>query len=179
MKQLVKMSNEKLLPIILKSETLSRLLDNTLVEHEESYILDDRLPCFERGAINYELGVCNPGNYMSVRDEDKTTEGVAESVRCFGGSERLEKLLNQTRKLYNTNLYSYYVGKLLEAYYEDEIKPTYDFLEDMGSAIYNKDEQTLKDIDIDQYLDWMRDSGMLEGYFVGKDGGLYETRKVS
>lgn len=169
MKYLKDMGRKEALSVILSKQTLSDLLKNRIISGEIDFFMDDKLRCFEHGSTDYEIGIFNL-NYMYVKDDWKFLEGVKKSVKSYGGSEKLEKLLAQCEKLYGTNLFSYMVNNLCDLYFNEEIKPIVDYVEKCDMAIYNKDVDCEL---LDDYLDIMiEDYG--EDYYI-EDGEVFKV----
>lgn len=163
--------NEALAVILSRSET-SDILERMIHENEMDYI-NEKLGCFERGAIDYQIGTycyC----YMSVKNDWLFLDGVRDSVKAFGGSKRLEGCLHQCEKLAGSNLFCYMVGRLCDIFFEDEIRPLVTFIEDCGSAIYNKEDDSPL---LTDYTDlFLENYG--EDYYTDDEGEVFHVARL-
>lgn len=165
------MEDKEALAVVLKNETLSRKFSDFIYESEiEFRIFDEVLSCFERGTINYEIGIYNH-NYLRVNDESGFLDGIGEFIKCYGGSDKVRHLYNACQKLRYNNLFSHMVGRLCEAFFEDEIEGQIGYVEDLNQAIYEKDE------DSEDLLGWMPEFLDIKGdeFFLDEDGCIYKA----
>lgn len=151
MKKLVSLSNKEILNYVMSSKELREKFDKYISDCEMSWI-GEKTDCFRGNAANWSLGVFSY-NYFEVNNCDKFVDGVEQSLSCFGGTEQLEKLLKQCKRLWGTNLYEYMVGKLCDMYYEQELKPIIDWLEKASMYIYDEEANN----DLLSYLDCFAD----------------------
>ena len=163
--------NEALAVILSRSET-SDILERMIHESEMNYI-NEKLSCFEYAAIDYQIGTycyC----YMSVKNDWLFLDGVRDSVKAFGGSKRLEACLHQCERLSGSNLFSYMVGRLCDIFFEDEIQPGITYVEDCGSAIYNKEDDSPLLLDAaDLFL-----SNYGEDYYTDDGGEVFHVARL-
>lgn len=177
MKRLNTLSEKKQLEVVFATEELRNKLDNWAYTCESDYV-DDKLNCFEHGAIDYELGVCAP-RWMKVKDTWDAFKGMKESVECFGGSERMQKSLKQAEKLYSTNLWEWMVAKCLEIYFEEEIETSYKWMEDISYAIYCEDSEKFMELGGDSIWDSFMANDFLSDYLYEKGTVYADYRAVS
>lgn len=175
MKYLNELTTEQAVELIVNNQTLADKFYQRIYESEFDLYLDDKLDCFENGCIEYEIGVYCPCHFRIKRDDwgchyDFLT-GVEKCIRCFCSSERVEKLARQCRKLIHSNLFMCKVQKLCEMFYEDEIKPIVEFVEECSMAIHSKDTT---DTNLYDYVDlFVENYG--EDYFVEEDGRVFKV----
>lgn len=122
---------------ILSSPKLSRRFDEYINDCEMDYI-DDKLSCFPSGCMDYCIGAYDR-NYIKVKDASDFLDGVQKCVKNFVCTERLDALIKQCYALKYKNSFAYMVGKLSRVFFEEEIKPTIDYIEECGYAIYCSD----------------------------------------
>ena len=142
MKKLLSFQDEYILKQVLNSDELRQKFDDCTINNAWSFI-DDKLRCFERGCIDYEISFCSY-NYFKVKNAIEFLIGVRKSIDCFGRTERLEKQCSLCEKLENSNLFNYHINKLCDMYYEEELKSVIDDANDLSYAIYEKDEKNEK-----------------------------------
>lgn len=169
MKKLVSLSDKEILNYVMSSDELRRKFDEYISEGEMNWI-GEKTDCFRGGAADWSLGVYSY-NYFEVKDCDKFVDGVEQSVSCFGGTEQIEKLIKQCKRLWGTNLYEYMVGKLCDMYYEQELKPIIDWLEKVSGYIYNKEANE----DLLDYIDCFADSYLDDIYLNNKNEMVRRT----
>lgn len=168
--------SKELLSVILSKKKLSEMLYNRIYSSEMDCSLDDKLRCFERGTIEYEIGVYNR-NYFRLTSEDYDTCddflcGVEKSISFYDGTDKLKRLAGQCRKLMQSNLFCSKVKQLCELYYDEEIAPIAKFVEDCSSDIYNKNSESTNLLD---YVDlFSEDYG--DAFYI-EDGEVYEVAK--
>lgn len=180
MQYLNELSVKDALKVILSKKELSEKFYGQIHQSEMEDYLNDKLSCFDRSCVDYEIGVYNP-NHFRIRDEyDQRNlfsflEGVEQSIRCFGSSEKLEKLTAQCRKLAYSNLFEHKVKGLCSLYYEEELEPIVDFVEKCSYDIYSKDEDSNNLLD---YVDFFVENYGDEYYM--EDGEVYHVaRRIS
>lgn len=163
MKALSKCDSRQILSVILASDRLREKFEDSIMDSEMDW-LSDKINCFPRGAIDYSFGLASPC-YFSIQDDWGCLEGIRESVRNFGSSERLEKLLEWSEKLYGSNLFSWSVKKVADLYFDEEFMRVIKYMEDVGYKIYCKDEDAPELIDYVEngYVDSVIDGVYLNG----------------
>lgn len=168
--------SKELLSVILSKKKLSEMLYNRISSSEIDFYLDDKLRCFKRGTIDYEIGVYNR-NYFRLTNDDYGTCydflcGVEDSIASFDGTDKLKRLAGQCRKLINSNLFCSKVKQLCELYYDEEIEPIVKFVEDCSYDIYCKNSESKNLLD---YADlFWEDYG--DAFYI-EDGEVYEVAK--
>lgn len=163
MKKLITLPDKEILSYVMSSKELRSKFEEYVSESEMNWI-GEKTDCFRGGAADWSLGAYSY-NYFDVKNYDKFVDGVSESIRCFGGTEQLEKRLNQCKHLWGTNLYEYMVGKLCEMYYEQELKPIIDWIEKVSMHIYNEEAND----DLLDYLDCFADCYLDDIYLNDKN----------
>lgn len=144
MENLSEISLEEFADIVLQTEDLRTQFSEYIQESEIEIYLGFKIACFERGILCYEYGTyCH--SYMQVRkrygyvdysDAVQALIGVQKSIKDYGSSPELEKMAEYCNKLDGTNLFIYYVEKLVEKYFKEEFIPTIDWVEDMDYKLY-------------------------------------------
>lgn len=144
MENLSKISLEEFAQIVLKNKDLKQRFEDYVYGCEIEDYLGDKTACFERGCLDYEYGTCCY-SYMQVRkrygyvdysDAVQALIGVQKSIKKFGSSPELEKMAEHCDKLNGTNLFIYYVEKLVEKYFKEEFVSILDWVEDMDYKLY-------------------------------------------
>lgn len=171
MKKLVSLSNKEILTYVLSSSELRDRFDKYIYEGEMDY-LSDKTSCFKGRAANWQLGTCCH-NYFEVKDCDEFVAGVAESIRCFGGTEKLTKLTKQCERLWGSNLYEHMVDKLCEMYYEQELKPIINWIEQVSMYIYNEEPHE----DLFDYVDYFAEC-CLDDIWINDKGEMIRRNLV-
>lgn len=174
MKYLNEMQSKEALAAILSTETLSEKLYNRIYSSEMDFFLDDKLRCFEGGCIDYSIGVYNP-NYFNVTEDGyyNFLEGVEKSIRSFDSSERVKAKAKKCRKLIYSNLFGHEVGELCRLYYDDELEPIVEFVENCSYDIHCKKADSTNLLD---YVDlFIEDFG--DKYYV-EDGRVYQVATI-
>ena len=171
MRRLSELSEKEILPIILNNQTLNRKFSEYIQESELDCYISEKLDCFSKG-VDYSIGYYSH-NYFAITDEWDFMEGISKSIRYYGGSTKLEKLYQQCKNLYGTNLYSYKLQQLCDLYFQEEIKSVLDYVEDLSYKIYCKDE----DADYSCYLEIFIDR--LDDYFIDEDGNIEHHRRIN
>lgn len=162
------LSGHDALVAILDSKKLSERFEDWIHTCEMDDYIGDKLREFTPRAAEWSVGTYSP-SYISVRDSRLFIDCVQNSISFYGGSNRLEKLAKQCDKLRDSNLFDYMVEKLCEVYFDDEIQPTIDYVEDCGYAIYCKDADDAKLADaLDCFL-----ANFGDDYYV-ENGQVYE-----
>lgn len=137
MRKINEFSTRDALHYILSSKVLSRRFDEYIYEGEMDYITD-KLSCFPSGSIDYCVGVYEPSS-IKVCNASDFLDGVLKCTGSFGCTEKLNALINQCYALKYKNLFAFMVNKLAKMFFDEEIKPTIDFLEQCSYAIHSKD----------------------------------------
>lgn len=175
MKYLNELTTQQVVGLIVNNKTLSEKFYQQIYTSEIDLYLDDKLDCFENGCVCYEIGVYNP-NYFRIKRDDwgchyDFLTGVEKCINYFGSSERVEKLARQCRKLMQSNLFMSKVDKLCEMFYDDELKPIVEFVEECSIALSSKDAT---DTNLYDYADlFVENFG--EDYFVEEDGRVFKV----
>lgn len=165
MKKLNTLEPKQILSVILDSETLREKFENNIIDSEMSW-LSDKIDCFERGAIDYCFGVaCHC--YFNVCDNLGCLNGISESIKNFGSSERLAKMLKWSEKLSGTNLFSYSVQKVADLYFSEEFLTPIHYLEEIGYKIYCKDKNSA---DLLEYVDNGYIDNIIDGVYINENG---------
>ena len=161
MKKFKDLSLEELTNIVNSSKKLRDELDNFIQEDEMNW-LRQKLNFVRSSLWKWSLGFFNNnGNFISVRNYEEFLDGVKDSKVAFGASERLEKLINHCEQLLGTNLFEYYAKKLAEVFFEDELMPIINYVEDASFELYQgKVGEKSKDY--------------LEGFFSSYEDYLYD-----
>lgn len=162
--------------VVLGSKELRDLLFDYIYDSEMDY-LGEKLGCFDHGAIDYSYslsGYC----YMNIMNTAEAVGGIEESRRAFGASSRVEKLLNHCLNLYGSNLFEYYAEKLVEAYHEDEMMASINYLSDMASAIHWGDIEEFEKLGGADFFDTFVENGYLDDYMVQRDK-VFKYSKVA
>ena len=175
MANLNEMDRGQALAVVVGSQTLREKFSSYVWESENDYI-QDKLSCFDRGAISYCYGVCSHC-YAEMRDAWGALRGVEESIESFGASTKVEKLARQARRLANSNLFDYMAQKLLGAWYESEIIEVVRYVENLDYAIYLEDAAAVENLAGDHF-DCFLENGGLDGYFE-EGGRLYQTMAIA
>lgn len=171
MERLQDLNNDKALNYILASKTLSRRFDEYINDCEMDYI-DDKLSCFPSGCMDYSIGAYDR-NYIKVKDASDFLDGVQRCVKNFGCTERLDALIKQCYALKYKNLFAYMVGKLSRVFFEEEIKPTIDYIEECGYAIYCSDAKDCLTNHVECFVDCHCDN-----VYIDDNNELIETVKL-
>lgn len=111
----------------------SKELRNELVDYVqeiESFWLGEKLNCFDKNAVEYEIGLYET-SYMWIKDNSLFVEGVRKSCDKFGLNQETEKMLRHCEKLKDSNLFDYWCKKLCRSYYKTELKPIVKGIEDV------------------------------------------------
>ena len=165
---------DKALAVVLGSQTLREKFENKVWE-DESFWMDEKLSCFERGSIDYEYGLCCY-SWIRVKSDWEALRGVEEAIRTFGADTKVERLAKQTRRLYESNLFPYMVEKLVQAWFESEILYAIKYVEDVGYAIYMEDAAKVEELAGDSF-DLFIENGYLDDYYE-EDGAIWQTVAV-
>ena len=134
MKKFSELTYEQFEEIVNRSKKLRDELDN-YIQDTEMYWLEEKLNCVNDSLEKWSVGFFNQ-NFIRVRDYESFVDGVEESVKCYGSSERLEKKLQQCKKLRGTNLFEYESEKLKELYFKEELQVICDYTEDACYELY-------------------------------------------
>lgn len=123
--------------VVLGNEELKQRFDAYIYDAEINDFIGNKIDCFENDCINYQYGVCCHC-YLKVKEDRyfDVLDGMKKSAENYGCSTRLEKMLNHADKLWNSNLFHWYVKKALEIYFKEEIKKTIEWVEDMNYKLY-------------------------------------------
>jgi len=175
MKYLNELETAEAVSVIVNNQTLAEKFYQRIYEGEMDLYLSDKLDCFKNGCVDYEIGVYNR-NYFRIKRDDwgchyDFLTGVEECIRCFCSSERVEKLAKQCRRLTQSNLFMHKVKQLCEMFYEDELKPIVEFVEECSMAIQSKDTT---DTNLFDYVDlFVENYG--EDYYIEDDGRVFRV----
>lgn len=157
MKRFSEMNLQEFRQIVDSSKELREKLDSRIQDSELDY-LTDKLACVKSSLSNWSVGFYNR-NFINVSDYEDFLDGVKKCANFFGASEREEKMIARCEKLLGTNLFEYYAKKLEEIFFEDELQPIIDFVEDASYELYcgkvgEKAEDYLELLldDLDDYL---------------------------
>lgn len=156
---------------VLSSSKLSERFYEYIYNCEMDYV-SDKLDCFPSNSITYCIGAYEP-SYIKVIDASDFLDGVLKCAKCFDCSERLDALIKQCYALKYKNLFAYMVNKLAKMYFDEEIKPTIDFIERCSYAIHCKD---VDDCLID-YIECFVDC-CCDNVYVNEDNELIEMVKL-
>lgn len=175
MKFLNELTTSQVVSIVLGNKTLAEKFYDRIYESEMDMYLNEKLDCFENGCVNYEIGVYCPCHFSIKRDDwgchYDFLVGVENCIKNFCSSERVERLARQCRKLTQSNLFMSKVKKLCELFYEDEIKPIVEFVEECSYSIHNQD---VTDTNLYDYIDlFVENYG--EDYYVEDDGRVFKV----
>ena len=149
------METKEFLSVVFQHQELCDKLDNYIYESEFNYV-NDKLNCFNFSCASWEIG-CYNHNYLTVKDSAEFLSCVQESISKFGCSDRLQKLVDHSEKLCDTNLFDHYVEKVCSVYLQEELQPTCDWLEDVSYAIYCKDVEKFCKLYAVDAIDWVKD----------------------
>lgn len=145
MKRFDELTIEQFKVVLEKSEDLRRMLDAYIQDCECEYLCD-MLRSFNFGIADWNIGFYN-NNYFCAKDclandDYEYISCIEDSVTNFGCSERLERLIEQCKKLIGSNLYMYYIKKLYRLYFEEELEPIIKYVEGISYQLYcgNVDE---------------------------------------
>lgn len=154
--------------IISSDKNLMEKLDRYIQDVEIDYV-GDKLRCFERGSVEYNVWYWEP-SYMKVLDANLFIDGVEKSGNDYGLSEKCERLLNQCKKLQDTNLLGYMVNKLCDLYFKEEIKAMLDWVVDCSMELDrgNTGEKS------EDYLDGFIDNCMYDYLWDEEEEILYK-----
>lgn len=86
----------------------------------------------------YEPSFLHLDSYATDYDRYDFLVSLSETVKHFGCSDRIESQITKCFKLAkcNSNLFAYEIDRLCEMYFEDDIKPSIDYVVDCSYAIY-------------------------------------------
>ena len=171
MKKITELGNDEIISVIESSKELMQELDEYILRCELDYVCE-KLYCIEKSLSDYSIGYYKP-NYIVIGDYYEFLEGVEESIKSFGGTERLESMIKMCNGLKHTNLFEYWCKRLCDLFMKEEIKPILDYAEDCSYKIY------LGHIDenVADYLDCFVDCYM-EGYIYDDENKvLYKPIK--
>ncbi len=126
MKKIIELSVEEFRNVVNGSKSLCEKLQSRIEESEMEWV-SEKLHCLRHSLSNWCIGTCCR-NFLQVVDPYEFVNGVKESVRIFGGSERLKAKISQCEKLNNSNLFGYVVEQLSDIYLEDELNPITDYM---------------------------------------------------
>lgn len=125
-------------------------------------------------SVDYSIG--DSRSYLKIKeyygetyreDAEDFFVSLLNVVKMFGASERCEKQMKKCDKLYDcrSNLFTYEAKKLCQMYFEDDIEPTLEYVEnftfDMMGGDYKDDYETTLEIFLEPYEDdivWDEDS---------------------
>lgn len=156
---------------VLSSSKLSERFSNYIYDCEMDYI-SDKIDCFPSNSITYYISAYEP-SYIKVIDASDFLDGVQKSAKYFGCSERLDALIKQCYALKYKNLFAYMVNKLAKMYFDEEIKPTLDFVERCSYAIHCKDADDCLIDYIECFVDCHCDN-----VYINEDNELIEIVKL-
>ena len=128
MKKFKDLSTEEFKSIVCGSKKLREKLYNRIVDSEMSF-MGDRLDCIRDSLSDWSVGVCQR-NYIKVRNNRDFVDGVKDSIRYFGCSDKLKKAVSHCKKLAHSNLFDYSVSKMADAYFHEELESFTDYIFD-------------------------------------------------
>lgn len=131
------LDNALLKELVASDKKLRERFDTHIQESEMDY-LNEKLDCVTSSLGNWSYGFYNR-NYMKVEDYDKFVDGVMESIRCFGGSINLTKLVEHCDRLRGTNLFDYWAKQVKEVYEKEELQSICDYVEGASNELYCKE----------------------------------------
>ena len=134
MKKFTEMNLQEIEQIVNRSKELRDQLESYIQECEMDFISDKLFPV-KNSLSDWSIGFWDQ-NYINVKDYHDFVAGVRSSVKSFGCSDRLEKLLSQCEKLEGTNLFFHQVRLLKTMWLEDEIQSICKYVEDAGFELY-------------------------------------------
>lgn len=147
--------------LVFANKDLKDKFEYYLQECEMDY-LSDKLQCVKNSLSDWCIEFWGHLS-MDVKDYYSFCLGVEKSGESYGLSEKCEKLLSKCFKLHlaKSNLFEYYAEKLKGLFLEDEFKPTIDWVEKIGMALYCGNTP---DDDIDPTFECFIENGYLNDY---------------
>lgn len=134
MKRFSELSDEQLTNIVNRSKKLRDELDEYIQDTEMNWI-EEKLSCVRESLANWSVGFYNQ-NFLRVRDYESFVDGVGESIKMYGASEKLEKKFHQVQKLLHTNLFAHTAEQLKELWLKEELQSICDYVEDASYELY-------------------------------------------
>ena len=134
MKKFKDLSLDELKEIVNGSEKLRKELDNYIQDTEMCW-LSEKLDCVKSSLKDWCVGFFT-NSYINVRNYDSFLDGVKKSIKSYGASKKLEKLVSHCEKLRGTNLFEHYAEKVEEVFFEEEFQPIIDFVEEASDELY-------------------------------------------
>lgn len=134
MKRFSELSDEQLTNIVNRSKKLRDELDEYIQDTEMNWI-EEKLSCVRESLANWQVGFYNQ-NFLRVRDYESFVDGVGESIKMYGASEKLEKKFHQVQKLLHTNLFAHTAEQLKELWLKEELQSICDYVEDASYELY-------------------------------------------
>ena len=130
MRKFANMTTDEVTDIISKDVSLRNILAKHIQQCEMDSI-DDKLQEFENDAMDYSIDPWTH-SYINVKNSDSFVAGVESSGDNYGLGEKTDELLQKCKNLRGTNLYDFWVQRLCQSYFNEEIKPSLDFIEESG-----------------------------------------------
>lgn len=144
MKKISELTDKEFRKIVASNKELRKKLFDRAYDGEQDY-MSDKLGCFERGTLDYSLGIDGQSyieiaavRYTGEKDYTGFIAGVRKCDKCFCISDATRKLLHRCEKLQekDSNLIGYWADKLCEVFFHEEFEPTLDWLEDFHYELY-------------------------------------------
>lgn len=146
------------------------------LQDNEMYWVSEKLDCIKKSLSNWEIGFYSPC-FIRVKNWFDFVDGVEESCKNYGLSEKCEKLLNRCKNLRYSNLFEYYAEKLKDLYLDEELKAPLEWIENQLSKV----RDTIP-AELDDSFDCWLENGILDGYGFEQDDDsdeitIYEPQK--
>ena len=164
MKRFGELTSEEFKAVVLASKSLREELDEYVQECEFDF-LSDKISCFNLSVADWSMSFYGNNYFYAKNSSDnydfEYIDCIQKSVDNFGCSDKLEKLLNQCRKLLGTNLYMHHVKRLYDLYFKEELEP---IIDDVEAFSYNlhcgelNDNTCYLDEFQENYSKWLYDS---------------------
>lgn len=167
MKKIAELTKEQIRDLVANVETLREQFGERIRESEMFWI-EEKLDCIKSGCSDWSIGFYNQ-NFLSVGDSHEFVDGVLASIRAFGSSDKLERLVQHCDRLMHTNLFDHYVEKLADCYLEEEIKPICDYVEDIEYKLYLHEVTP----EMDDYLEMFAED--IADYIFDEDNKILYT----
>ena len=158
--------DDKVLKELVANDTKLRERFDTFIQESEMDWLSEKIDCVRSSLGNYSYGFYNP-NFMHVQDYDGFVDGVSESIKCFGSTDKLAKLVEHCDRLRGTNLFEYYAKQVQEVYEKEELQSICDYIEDACYELYNKEIGEKSE----SYFEGF--SPLIEDYLYDEDNEIY------
>ena len=172
MKRFNELTIEQLTNVINHSKKLRQELEDYICDTEMAWI-SEKLDKVRSSLQDWSVGFYQK-NYINVDDYEKFVYCVAESIACFGGSDRLTRKLAQCEKLIGTNLFEHHARELRDIYLKEELQNICDWVEDCCYEIYHGEvgEKCREYLEcfLSSYDDYLFDE---------KNGVVYEPQKLT